>query len=121
MNKPTDEQIKEFWEWCGFKHDVPFPEYAKRKDISHPERFTKEQWYIPGDYCGKIPPIDLDNLFKYAVPKALKIIDERGHCPPIMKLFQLWYDELVTQTGDSSNVEQAARALFLAIYEEVKQ
>ena len=54
-------------------------------------------------------------LFKYAVPKALEAIAERGYCPPVMKLFQLWYDELVTQTGDSSNIEQAALALFWTV------
>lgn len=69
MNEPTQEQIKKFWEWCGFKHTVPFPELAKQEDIPRPERFTKEQWYIPGIYCGSEPPIDLNSLFKYAVPK----------------------------------------------------
>ena len=77
MEEPTEKQIKEFWEWCGFRHNVPSPKLAKRKDIPHPGRFLKEQWYIHSgfadvkeDYCGGRPPIDLNNLFKYAVPKV---------------------------------------------------
>jgi len=57
----------------------------------------------------------LDTCFKWLVPSALEKITKRGFIPPIMKLFQLWYDELVTLTRDSSNTEQAALALCLAI------
>ncbi len=75
MKEPTDEQQKEFWEGYGFKHSIPFPHLAKTA-IKNPERFTKEQWYIPGIYCGGIPPIDLNNLFLYAVPKLVEGVDE---------------------------------------------
>ncbi len=55
--KPTDEQVKEFWEKLGVKgeyyvHDT-FGEFGGR---------------VTGM---KYPPIDLNNLFKYAVPKLL--------------------------------------------------
>ncbi len=105
MSEPTQEQVKEFWEGYGFKFYQPVENGAI--DVIYPD----------GSMCLSpiklaILPIDLNNLFKYAVPQALKVIAERGYCPSIMKLFQLWYDELVTQTGDSSNVEQAALALF---------
>ncbi len=93
MSEPTKEQIKEFWEGYG----------------------VEEEWtsFTTKNY----PHIDLNNLFLHCVPQALKVIAERGYCPAIMKLFQLWYDELVTQTGDSSNIEQAALALFWALRE----
>lgn len=45
--KPTDEQVKEFWERC----DVPT--YV---------RLIDGKWV-------NILPIDLNNLFKYAVPR----------------------------------------------------
>ncbi len=45
--KPTDEQIREFWEWCGVT-----PSYQDIRD------------YIP-----TFPPLDLNSLFQYAVPK----------------------------------------------------
>jgi len=57
----------------------------------------------------------LDACDKWLVPLSLEILTKQGYCPPIMKLFQLWYDELVSLTGDSSNVQQAALALCLAI------
>ena len=59
--EPTQEQIKEFWEWCGFK----------------PPDMTRVHWHAKRpDFTdmpdGTWPPdIDLNNLFKYAVPKLL--------------------------------------------------
>ena len=77
--RPSENEIREFWDWCGFKHDVPFPELAKRKDIPNPERFTKEQWYIHDGivkgaipYCGSMPPIDFNFLWKYSIPRLCK-------------------------------------------------
>ena len=55
MNKkPTEAQIKEFWEWCGFS----IGEYS-------------DEWVAPDNYTcfHGTPPIDLNNLFKFAVPK----------------------------------------------------
>ncbi len=106
--RPTKKQVKEFWEGYGFKQQ-------EKKS-----RFPPQAYYSPnGEKC-YLPSIDLNNLFKYAVLEALKAIALRGYCPPIMKLFQLWYDELVTQTGDSNNIEQAALALFWVL-REVKE
>lgn len=158
MDKPTPEQIKEFWERYGIE-----------------ERFESDTgtWYYhyPNHQCDiELPPIDLNSLFLYAVPKleaftlskqvgeaeykssvlldgytgyipdhtpnftqfldacfkhlmpkALEVLKEQGHCPPIVKLFQLWYDELVILTGDSSNIEQAALALCLVFDKLIDQ
>ena len=54
MNEPTEAQIKEFWEWCGFWQDT----------------YDKGLWRFPDGYtvAGELLPIDLNNLFKYAVP-----------------------------------------------------
>lgn len=50
---PTEGQIKEFWEWCGW-------------------RFIDDYWFspIPGEVFVKKPPSpDMTNLCKYAVTK----------------------------------------------------
>ncbi len=75
-------------------------------------------WYGQGKYLSRKGfdlTKSLDACFKWLVPKALTIIAMRSYAPPIMKLFQLWYDELVALTGDSSNTKQSALALCLAI------
>ena len=48
MDKPTQKQIKKFWEGYGL--------YKKN---------GKVEWWAELPF----PPIDLNNLFKYAVPK----------------------------------------------------
>ena len=53
--KPTDEQKREFWEGCGFKHRDGHDEYVYG-------------WYRHGLLIAQRLPIDLNNLFKYAVP-----------------------------------------------------
>ena len=50
---PTQEQIKEFWEGCGW-------EWWEKGEI----------WCYGGEMrCINLPPIDLNSLFGYAVPK----------------------------------------------------
>ena len=112
--------IKEFWEWCGFRQ-------LKPGQGGYHYRHTHKEWnWLPPDETERhksihfLPSIGLNNLFQYAVPRALVILTKQGYVPPIMKLFQLWYDELVTQTGDSSNVQDAAEALFWAL-DKVRQ
>ena len=56
LTKPTKEQQKILWEWCGFKL-VNGIVWIDESD----NRIHKES------------PIDLNNLFKYAVPKVVYI------------------------------------------------
>ena len=112
------EQIEEFWKGYGFEEILD----------SYTQAPTG-RWRVP--YGGKVNgktwcylnqlPIDLNNLWEYAIPKALGILAERGCIPAIMKLFQLWYDELVSLTGDSRNVEYAAQALFQVLWQVKEQ
>ncbi len=56
--EPTKEQIKKFWERCGFKYQDQYPDGPQKSllkfDIkSHPN-------------------IDLNNLFQWAVPKIAR-------------------------------------------------
>ncbi len=60
MDKPTDEQVRKFWRWCGFRDrsgDVDYPEGSC--PIVYPDSKVDIEY----------PDIDLNNLFFYAVPK----------------------------------------------------
>ena len=54
MKEPTDAQVKEFWGKCGFAfHDGSGWMYG---------------WYQEDKLVGQDIKLDLNNLFKYAVP-----------------------------------------------------
>jgi len=86
----NDEQIKEFWKGCGFTH-IPFKHLSTRKDKSvlHPQGITvttvqQECWIYPdGSKHAVVPPIDLNNLFKHAVPKVGICSLEHIVCPTV--------------------------------------
>jgi len=91
--KPTDKQEKEFWEGCGLK-------------------------IINGLNCFTAPPIDLNNLFKYAVPKL-----SEDYYIDIMNYRDIWQGRIQSKLGIVGAVkvdEDPALALFWAIYEVVK-
>ena len=74
MTKPTEDQVKKFWEWCGF---AQLPVYRGSYSWRCGERVGK--WMPPSENCedlsiALLPRIDLNNLFEYAVPK----LTERG-------------------------------------------
>ena len=56
IDATNKEQIKQFWEWCGFWTE------------------TGQLWHFPEPeghrFLFNLPKIDLNNLFKYAVPKV---------------------------------------------------
>ena len=72
MTEPTQEQIKEFWEWCGLRYecyDTPaFPNMGGAW-IDTDDKLTNTE-----DPC-EPPPIDLNSLFKYAVP----FVQDKGY------------------------------------------
>jgi len=130
MTEPTKEQQQVFWEWCGFKHGVP--ELARQLlkiknrqyinvSTTYPEKFLKEQWYIPGVYCGEMPDVDLDNLVTYAVPKvictdgySLHLIYNVSHCEAHI---QPHYAELKFYSASDKDL---AHALFWVL-DQVRQ
>jgi len=66
MSEPTQEQIEEFWEWCGFRFvdDRLYDSTLQEWQVHYPDG----EWHH--DYKKNISNlIDLNNLFKYAVPK----------------------------------------------------
>ena len=89
--KPTNEQIKEFWEWCG--------QVTVRRVRSHEPGSFRDQAYYP--------TLDLNNLFKYAVPK----LDEETK----KAVFDEWLYLM-----DVNRNEDPALALFWAIYGVIK-
>lgn len=108
--KPTDEQKREFWELCGFKIVVHYVKHS-------------EFWEYPdGELHPTYPPIDLNNLFQYAVPKLKEGLDypqetigfptERYKCH---RFLQMWVYSIAIQGKDP------ALALFWAIYKVLKE
>jgi len=99
MNEPTQEQIKEFWEWCGFK-DVHTGEFSG--DIIG--FWEDELIHTPGpdnlEYLGF--------LFKYAIPNGCQQIIFQPDCYCGMTVNDVLYEA----TGKSE-----ALSLFWAIWE----
>ena len=76
--KPTEEQIKEFWEWCGLVHiDNPISNEAANACEAMMIDRPVNGWYNPDYQKGTsklislrdAPIIDLNNLFAYALQK----------------------------------------------------
>ena len=68
--EPTPGQQQEFWEGCGFEQ-LPYG----NKDYHYEQTVKTMNWTHPLLEYGSIeflPRIDLNNLFKYAVPKLYK-------------------------------------------------
>lgn len=106
--EPTQGEIKELWERCGFslRRDLPLILYS-----------GDAKWLYPdGGHGIDLPDIDLNNLFKYAVPKLSDIeITKSRHSPE-------WVVEVSTGKPIVGEMAQAeahdlAIALFRAIQE----
>ncbi len=97
MKEPTKAQIKVVWEWCGLNEQ------------------PSGSWYTDsGEYVYmQIIPIDLGNLFKYAVPKVIDIIMAEQKCSSDVAyaiLFKKWLQEL------ELDIPQYSKTLFWALY-----
>ena len=81
MDRPTEEQIKEFWEWCGFTND-------------RGENWEKLGWFASPLVEG-YPSIDLNNLFKYfLLPLLERDLDL------YYKVLALWHQSLLHHQED---------------------
>jgi len=112
--KPTEEQVKKFWEHWGFyKEEYPEP------DIKWLYR-SPDHTYI--SFRG-YPPIDLNNLFKWAVPKLqdngyqidIVCFEESGFS---VAVFNVIHEE---QDIYDANNRDPALALFWAIYKVIEE
>ena len=57
MKEPTEEQIRKLWEWCGFEEINGSPEFGYTGKKLGGSKYTNLN-------------LDLNNLFKWAVPKV---------------------------------------------------
>lgn len=123
---PTQEQSKKVWKWCGQYTECGYCQGSGRS-YSSPDAYSQcgacegSGYFSPG-------AIDLNNLFKYAVPKLIKKYD--------VKIFA-FYDDLndkvfwvvhlldgISREVEFANVEgeeDLKDALFWVIWEVVKK
>jgi len=105
--EPTDE-MKEFWERLGWRLGG-IPDFPGTKEV------MTVYWVSPDGVAGDLPPIDLNSLFKYAVPKAIRIYEDKGlHTAEAWsRLFSEWLHIMAIVNSDP------ALALFWAIREVI--
>ena len=74
MKEPTDEQVKELWEWCGWRTVTNIWEKLERTGVglNHADDLEDDIIVSPTDLGGyeSYPNLDLNSLFLYAVPKV---------------------------------------------------
>ena len=105
--EPNKEQIQWFWEQCGFRY-IPLLLHGT---------VPVETWLYPdGITMNPLPPTDLNNLFKYAVPK-LDYLEIHGglkgeHTLITVKVEQ--FKEANEYWGEDN--KDSALALFWACY-----
>jgi len=126
MNKPTDEQVKEFWEKCGCIIEPCLHNGEKASTIIFPDARHLTLYEITKS-------IDLNNLFKYAVPKLrisggypylTEIILDPTMCDDEIYYCYLRYDSLhddgfVEREESQSSDKDPAQALKKAIWEVI--
>ena len=103
MTELTKEQIEEFWKGYGFK-------------VAWSDAYGSTGWNAPdGHYCFDLPDtIDLNNLFKYAVPKAVDKIMAKQMCSSDLAyaiLFKKWLQKL------ELDIPNHAGSLFWVLWE----
>jgi hypothetical protein len=112
---PTKEQEKRFWEWCGFTENLGGVwRYAEFKT-------TNYWWVAPtGRKYLELPQPDLNNLFKYAVPRYIKETSA-GDTPNYIgnayrRLFNQWLEQL-----HWDNWRKPEQSLFKVINKLIEQ
>lgn len=66
----TEQDQQRIWKWCGFNR------YPQGKVVGG-KGSKLDAWFYPNRHWGRIPTLDLNNLFKYAVPKLYSLPDFR--------------------------------------------
>lgn len=96
--KPTKEQIKNFWEWCGFTNLV------------YEQGVWEFRWFYIDDERRRqeLPPIDLNSLFQWAIPQLRKDTTQEE----LLNVLYGWISSSLYYEGD----DNSALALFWAIY-----
>jgi hypothetical protein len=110
MTEPTKEQIQKFWEWCRLSTD------------------SIGRWYTEDGYflSSETPKVDLNNLFKYAVPKLNMPIMLSTFNEETEVILPSYFPDANTPEEDfmspplSVKRKDPALALFCAIWEVIK-
>ena len=112
MNEPTEEQIQWVWEQCA-------EEVIKDHEHYH-YKFAPDNgvWYeAKGGF-----PVDLNNLFKYAVPIWIQSFGHSGGGQVAYRIFTPLF-EVLSEQGYQRNLadldKKFALALFWAIYKSL--
>ena len=134
FKEPTDLQVKKFWEKCGFYSKVITSKSADFNGIymdkngnfkKMPDTYERTLWHDPEitpdsgcrDYWyaeNGLPPIDLNNLFRYAIPKVYEELCRKGRYYKMMKIYKSV--EYQAKWGEyNPDIE-----LFWAIWEALK-
>ena len=122
MKAPTQEQIKEIWKWCGWHKVKP-----ANIDVWFISGACDEYWKSPnGDKIARVsnsfnelPPIDLNNLFKYAMPVVLPKLESRFTDPEYNRIraLEILFAKWIEKIKEGYSFEEA---LFWAIWEVIK-
>lgn len=121
--KPTKEQITQLWGECGFKF-IPRHEYMRFGGPPQKYWATRSHWiYSDGTKHEELPPISPNSLFKYAIPRAIRALQEESRkiAPPLgipediafRELIELWLAEDPVQFGLETTLFQAIYKLTL--------
>lgn len=110
MNEPTEAEVKELWEWCGLTKAGVW-------------------WFSPrGKMMDVIPPrIDLNNLFKYAVPKLKELNRYNIELKSLVNYPSVYLARIEANLNPNAypnsktNDKDPALALFWAIYKVMKE
>ena len=111
MAEPTQEQVKEFWEWCGFEY-----KHEEIVDASASKVFITTSYFNGVET--QIPDIDLNNLFKWAVPKLKDIEITKSRHSPEWNVAVSTGEPILGEFAQSDNKDPAL-ALFWAIWEVI--
>ena len=117
MKEPTDAQVKELWERCGFRYG----KFDFVSSLSSELDFIDEGWISPlagtepydsnefftGSKDNPLPSVDLNNLFKYAKPAVIKKLG---------KAVAVWEGILLKWFKEMMLGRDPALALFWAIW-----
>jgi len=112
MNKePTQEQLKKFWEWCGFTFTPHLSSRGSTYKTTEIMNFPDGTGYVV--YKGESLELDLNNLFKYAVPKLRDWMMKQNIMSPYIYVVVKTHNK----KGVSVDYDTPALALFWAIWE----
>ena len=111
--KPTDKQIKKLWGWCGIKPLYPSGEI-----------WIDDTRTVVANKGNEPPSINLNNLFKHAAPRILRMdYDIRLYSAVNQYFAQILQEriDLVPVAESIYGTDDPALALFWAIYKVIKK